>query len=56
MAGLLHGRGDAEPRASLTHLHGSSRLLELQNSPGGGKALGASFPWAAWLGRTVIDL
>lgn len=56
MAGLLQGRGDAEPRASLTHLQGSSRLLELQNSPGGGEVLGASSPWAAWLVCTVIDL
>ena len=56
MAGLLQGKHDAEPRASLTHLQGSSRLLELQNSPGGGEVLGASFPWAAWLGHTVTDL
>lgn len=56
MAGLLQGKGDAEPRPSLTHLQGSSRLLELRNSPGGGEELGASFPWAAWLDCTVIDL
>lgn len=36
MADRLQGRSDAEPRASLTHLQGSLRLLELQSSPGVG--------------------
>jgi len=31
MAGLLQGSGDAEAKASLTHVQGSSRLLDYKS-------------------------
>lgn len=56
-ADLHHQLGDADPRASLMHLQGRSKTLEVLSSLGGGAVLAASFPWAAWhsawLGHTV---